>query len=387
MNKRAIILVMDSVGIGALPDAAAYGDAGSNTLGNIATALGGLRLPCLAGLGLGHIGTFLGVEPAPAPTAAFGKMTERSTGKDTTTGHWEMAGILQEKPFPTYPQGFPASLLQEIRRISGRDILGNIASSGTAIIQALGEEHLATGALIVYTSADSVLQIAAHEDVVPLPKLYDICLKVRQLMQGEHAVARVIARPFVGKPGAFVRTAGRHDYSLKPPAGHLLQKITAAGLPVAAIGKIRDIFAGDGVGKSYAAADNVMIMQQTCRAMDEVDAGLIWANFVDFDMLYGHRNNVLGYGRALESFDAMLPDCLGKRRPKDLIFITADHGADPTTPSTDHSREYVPLLALGGKPADLDCRTTFADLGATVAQWLGVGPLALGQSMLPEMGL
>jgi len=387
MTRRAIILLMDSVGIGALPDAAVYGDVGSNTLAHTAAALDGFHLPCLESLGLGNIGSFPGVKAMASPLAAYGKMTERSAGKDTTTGHWEMAGILQEKPFPTYPQGFPDSLLNEIRRISGREILGNMAASGTTIIQALGEEHLKTGALILYTSADSVLQIAAHEDVVPLPELYEICREVRDLMQGEHAVARVIARPFTGKPGAFVRTSGRHDYSLRPPAGHLLQKITAAGLPVAAVGKIWDIFAGDGIGKSYTATDNAMVMAKTCQAMEDLDAGLIWANFVDFDMLYGHRNDAVGYGKALEAFDAMLPDCLSKRRPEDLIFITADHGADPTTKSTDHSREYVPLFILGGKPVNLGCRETFADLGATVAQWLGTEMLSLGRSMLPEIGL
>ncbi len=385
MKKRAIILLMDSVGIGELPDADRYGDQGSNTLVHTASALGGLYMPHMATLGLGNILPIPGVPASKQPLAAWGRMAEVAPGKDTTSGHWEIAGCRLTQPFPTYPQGFPPEIIQALEQATGRGVLGNCAASGTEIIQRLGEEHLKTGKLIVYTSADSVMQIAAHNDVVPLEELYAVCEKARGIMTGPHAVARVIARPFIGTPGNFTRTKDRHDYSILPPAGHLLEKADAAGYTVAGVGKIRDIFAGSGVNRHYAAAGNPQIIAATLKAMAEVEQGILWTNLVDFDMLYGHRNDVQGYGRALEELDRMLPQILDALRPDDLLFITADHGADPTTPSTDHSREYVPLLVYGGKAVDLGTRQTFADLGATIAQYLELPPLAIGTSMLPQI--
>lgn len=384
-NKRVILIVLDSVGAGEAPDAAAYGDVGSNTLGNIAAAVGGLRLPNLQRLGLGNILPLLGVPPVAEPAGAFGRMQEVSCGKDTTAGHWELAGTPLLRPLPTYPHGFPAELLAEFERQIGRGTLGNIPASGTVIIEQLGEEHLRTGWPIVYTSADSVFQIAAHEEIIPLPQLYEMCEISRRLLVGEHGVGRVIARPFVGQPGSFKRTANRRDFSLLPPAGNLLEAVQAAGLPVVSIGKIHDIFAEQHLDFSYPTKDNSDGMQTILDAVAKHPAGLIWANLVDFDMQFGHRNDVAGYAAALEAFDAWLPQLLAQLQPADLLLITADHGNDPTTSSTDHSREYVPVLAAGAPVAggrDLGIRPSFADLGATAAEYLGAGKLPAGESFL-----
>ena len=377
-NRRVILIVLDSVGAGEAPDAAAYGDVGSNTLGNIAAAMGGLHLPNLQQLGLGNILPLVGVPAVAEPSGAFGRMQEISCGKDTTAGHWELAGTPLLNPLPTYPHGFPAELLAEFERQIGRGALGNIPASGTVIIEQLGEEHLRTGKPIVYTSADSVFQIAAHEEIIPLPQLYEMCQIARRLLVGEHGVGRVIARPFVGQPGSFKRTANRRDFSLPPPAGNLLETVQAAGLPVVAIGKIHDIFADRHIDFSYPTKDNADGMQTILTTMAKHPTGLIWANLVDFDMQFGHRNDVAGYAAALEAFDAWLPQLLAQLQPADLLLITADHGNDPTTSSTDHSREYVPVLASGAMVAggrDLGIRPSFADLGATAADYLGAGIL------------
>lgn len=388
-NRRVILIVLDSVGAGEAPDAAAYGDVGSNTLGNIAAAMGGLHLPNLQQLGLGNILPLAGVPAVAEPAGAFGRMQEISCGKDTTAGHWELAGTPLLNPLPTYPQGFPAELLAEFERQIGRGTLGNIPASGTVIIEQLGEEHLRTGKPIVYTSADSVFQIAAHEEIIPLPQLYEMCQIARRLLVGEHGVGRVIARPFVGQPGSFKRTANRRDFSLPPSAGNLLETVQAAGLPVVAIGKIHDIFADRHIDFSYPTKDNADGMQTILATMAKHPTGLIWANLVDFDMQFGHRNDVAGYAAALEAFDAWLPQLLAQLQPADLLLITADHGNDPTTSSTDHSREYVPVLASGAMVAggrDLGIRPSFADLGATAADYLGAGKLPAlpaGNSFLP----
>lgn len=388
-NRRVILIVLDSVGAGEAPDAAAYGDVGSNTLGNIAAAMGGLHLPNLQKLGLGNILPLVGVPAVAEPSGAFGRMQEISCGKDTTAGHWELAGTPLLNPLPTYPHGFPAELLAEFERQIGRGALGNIPASGTVIIEQLGEEHLRTGKPIVYTSADSVFQIAAHEEIIPLPQLYEMCQIARRLLVGEHGVGRVIARPFVGQPGSFKRTANRRDFSLPPPAGNLLETVQAAGLPVVAIGKIHDIFADRHIDFSYPTKDNADGMQTILATMAKHSTGLIWANLVDFDMQFGHRNDVAGYAAALEAFDAWLPQLLAQLQPADLLLITADHGNDPTTSSTDHSREYVPVLASGAMVAggrDLGIRPSFADLGATAADYLGAGKLPAlpaGNSFLP----
>lgn len=393
-EKRVILIVLDSVGAGEAPDAAAYGDAGSNTLGNIAAALGGLSLPNLQSMGLGNILPLAGVEPLAAEklaAAAFGKMQEVSCGKDTTAGHWELAGTPLLRPLPTYPNGFPTDLIAEFERQIGRRTLGNVVASGTVIIQELGEEHMRTGWPIVYTSADSVFQIAAHEQVIPPEQLYEMCGVARRLLVGEHGVGRVIARPFVGEPGGFSRTERRRDFSLLPPSGNLLAAVQAAGLPVVAIGKIHDIFADQNIDFSYPTANNADGMAKIMAALDKHSAGLIWANLVDFDMLYGHRNDVAGYGAALQAFDAWLPQLWSALRPDDLLLITADHGNDPTTPSTDHSREYVPVMAMAQKAArrgvNLGVRSCFADLGATAAEYLGAAELPAGRSFLADMGL
>lgn len=385
-KERVILMILDSAGIGALPDAKLYGDEGSNTLGNLARAVGGLNLPCLAKLGLGNITEIAGVDAAKAPLAAYGRMAEKSFGKDTTTGHWEIAGIILERPFPTYPEGFPSHLIKEFEDKIGTKVIGNKAASGTEIIKELGEEHLKTGYPIVYTSADSVFQIAAHEKIIPLEKLYQICAIARKLLTGEHGVGRVIARPFDGKPGEFFRTPGRHDYSLPPPPGTMLDLIKEAGQEVIAIGKITDIFAGQGITRSLKTKDNREGINSTQTAMKEAENGLIFTNLVDFDMHYGHRNDAAGYARALEEFDLSLPKIMSAMKEKDLLVITADHGTDPTTGSTDHSREYVPLLIFGSLVRGgiaLGTRSSFADLGATIVDYLGAGNLKTGESMLP----
>jgi len=383
---RVIWIVLDSVGIGEMPDAAAYGDVGSDTLGNIAKQRP-LRLPNLCRLGLANIRPFAGLKSASAPEGAFGRCTLASPGKDTTTGHWEMAGIHLEKPFPVYLNGFPPEVMEAFEREIGRGTLGNCAASGTEIIKQLGEEHVRTGKPIVYTSADSVFQIAAHEDVIALDEQYRICQIARDLLRGKHEVGRVIARPFVGEAGSFTRTANRHDYAVPPPQGMLLDQLSASGVTVASIGKISDVYLGRGIATSVKTKTNAEGMQRTLEAIHGVSAGLIFVNLVDFDMLYGHRNDVEGYARALEEVDQWTPLAESALRPNDLLIFTADHGCDPTTPSTDHSREYVPLLATGPavrRGVNLGTRATLADIGQTVAQNFGTS-IAKGESFLQQI--
>lgn len=384
---RAIVLVLDSVGVGELPDADAYGDEGSDTLGNIARAVP-LSLPNLAALGLGALVTAPGIERVPAPAGAFAKLAEASPGKDSVTGHWELMGLVLDRPFPLYPDGFPPDVMEEFERRIGRGTLGNKAASGTVIIDELGAEHVRTGRPIVYTSADSVFQIAAHEEVIPLPELYRMCEIAFEIVSVGRGVGRVIARPFVGVPGAFRRTANRHDYARTPTGDTLLDRLTAAGVTVAAIGKVRDLFAGRGITRSTSTTSDAHGVDVLLDEMGRDDAGLVFANLVDFDVQYGHRNDPAGYAANLERFDALLPRILGALRAGDLLVITADHGNDPTTPSTDHSREYVPMLAAGaavGAGRDLGVRRTFADLGQTLAEAFGVPRLAHGTSFLREL--
>jgi phosphopentomutase len=387
--ERVIIIVLDSLGVGALPDASLYGDEGSNTLANIGKATGGLNVPLLQSFGLGCLTVVEGV-PCPEKTlAAFGKMAERSPGKDTTTGHWEMMGLILDKPFPLFPDGFPPAIIEPFEQLAGRRVLGNIRASGTEIIDRLGGEHLRTGYPIVYTSADSVFQIAAHEEVVPLAKLYDWCEGARRLLSGDFAVGRVIARPFTGVPGNFRRTANRRDYSLPPPRQTVLDMLTDAGHEVVGIGKIPDIFAGRGITVSLHTESNDDGMSRLQAALSQFPRGLLFTNLVDFDMVYGHRNDAAGYGHALERFDAQLALVLSVMTEQDILFIVADHGCDPTFPHTDHTREYVPLLAIGNKvrPQSLGARATFADLGATVACLLKIARPAAGTSFCCEMEL
>ncbi len=383
--RRAIVIVLDSVGIGELPDAAAYGDQGSDTLGNIARAMP-LRVPTLASLGLGRLVPPLA--PAGEPRGAYGRMAEASAGKDSVTGHWEMMGIVLDRPFPTFPRGFPPALIAEFERRIARGTLGNVVASGTEVIDRLGAEHMATGRPIVYTSADSVFQIAAHEDVIPIAEQYRICEIAFDLAARGLGIGRIIARPFVGAPGRFTRTANRHDYAVEPVGRTLLDLLTDASVPVVAIGKIKDLFAGRGIGRAVPTASDGEGMDRVGEAMGDTDRGLIFANLVDFDTKFGHRNDVAGYAANLEHFDARLADLLPRLRPTDVLVVTADHGNDPTTPSTDHSREHVPVLLAGAavrRGADLGTRRTFADLGQTLAANFGVGPLAHGTSFLEEI--
>ena len=386
MFRRVIWIVLDSVGIGAMPDAADYGDQASDTLGNI-SRLRGLKLPNLARLGLGNIKPLTGIPPAARPDGAFGRCTLASPGKDTTTGHWEMVGIHLTHPFPLYPHGFPAEILTEFERRIGRHSIGNKAASGTEIIEELGEEHIASGSPIVYTSADSVFQVAAHEQVIPLPELYRICQTAREILRGPHEVGRVIARPFVGTPGNFTRTPNRHDYAVPPPVGMLLDQLENRNVTVHAIGKISDVFLGRGIRRSDHTKNNSDGMTKTLHALEETTEGLIFVNLVDFDQQYGHRNDVEGYGAALEQFDAWVPELGRLLGPEDLAIFTADHGCDPTTASTDHSREYVPLVVHGPKVragVNLGLRTTLSDIGQTVAANFGAH-LVKGVSFLPEI--
>lgn len=383
MARRAIILVLDGVGIGEAPDAAAYGDVGSHTLGNLARAVGGLQVPNLERAGLGHIAPLVGVAAVESPTAAWGLLEPRSAGKDSTTGHWEIAGVHLARPFPTYPQGFPAALVEEFARRTGRRVLGNVVASGTAVLETYGEAHQRTGDWIVYTSADSVFQVAAHEAVVPLEELYAACETARAMLVAPHDISRVIARPFVGVPGAWRRTANRRDLAIAPPAETLLDALAAAGIPRTGVGKVDDLFARRGLEGGHTAdnADGVARILEWLRGGPD---GLLFANLVDFDQLFGHRNDVPGFHGALRAFDAALPQLIAALRQDDLLFITADHGNDPTTPSTDHARECVPVLALGGAvvPGPIGRRSTFSDLGATVAEWLGVPFRGCGTSFL-----
>jgi phosphopentomutase len=386
--KRVILLVMDSVGCGELPDAASYGDTGADTLGNTSRKVGGMTLPHLQGLGIGNLTTILGVPPVASPRGAFGKMVEASAGKDTTTGHWEIAGLRVEKAFATFPDGFPAEILQPFVKKTGRGVIGNKPASGTVILDELGDEHVKTGDLIVYTSGDSVFQIAAHEDVVPLEELYRCCRIAREILD-EHYVGRVIARPFVGTgKGNYKRTYNRKDFSMVPPAATVLDAIAGKGIPVVGLGKIEDIYAGRGITEGVHTEGNLDGMKKTLEVMGRVDTGLIFNNLVDFDMLYGHRNNPEGYYGCLQEFDRLLPELEAALRPGDLVMITADHGNDPTTVSTDHTREYVPLLAFGPacKPGrELGIRATFSDVGATLAEVFGVAAPVHGRSFLRDM--
>jgi phosphopentomutase len=395
---RAIVIVLDSVGIGALPDAAAYGDEGSDTLGHIASAVP-LAVPTLRALGLGRVAA-LGPGPGdvedPAPgrrtssslPTAVGRMAEASAGKDSVTGHWEMMGVVLDRPFPVFPDGFPREILHDFSRQTLRGVLGNKAASGTAIIDELGAEHVKTGKWIVYTSADSVFQIAAHEEIVPVPELYRACDVAYRLAGEGLGVGRVIARPFVGEPGRFKRTANRRDFALPPAGETLLDRLKAASRPVVAIGKIEDLFAGRGISTAIHTASDEEGMDRLLGQMASVQDGLIFTNLVDFDTQYGHRNDIAGYAQNLERFDVRLAELLPRLRIDDLLVVTADHGNDPATPSTDHSREYVPVIAAGATVrgnTDLGTRPTFADLGQTLADLFGVGALAHGTSFLHEI--
>jgi len=386
MFRRVVWIVLDSVGIGEMPDAEAYGDKGSDTLGNIARRRR-LELPNFCRLGLANIKPLEGLTPDPAPLGAYGRAALASPGKDTTTGHWEMAGIHLAKPFPLYPRGFPREIMDEFENRIGRSTLGNKAASGTEIIKELGEEHMRTGSPIIYTSADSVFQVAAHEEVISLFELYKICEIARGILRGPYEVGRVIARPFTGQPGAFTRTANRHDYAVPPPKGMLLDRLAERGVEIFSVGKIFDVFLGRGIRDTEKTKDNADGMRKTLDAMETVDDGLIFVNLVDFDQLYGHRNDVEGYARALEAVDAWLPGFEDKLRDDDLAILTADHGCDPTTPSTDHSREYVPILAYGKRAhagVDLGLRSTLSDLGQTVAENFGTR-IEKGESFFPRL--
>lgn len=368
--NRVIVIVLDSAGIGEAPDAASFGDVGSHTFGNIAQAVGGLNLPNMEAMGLGNIAILDGVKPQLEPTAAYGKMAEVSAGKDTTAGHWEIAGIHLLKPFPVYPNGFPAEVMDEFAKQTGRGWLGNTPASGTVIIDELGKEHLETGKLIVYTSGDSVFQIAAHEEIVPVDELYKYCKMARAILRGKHEVSRVIARPFIGEPGNFTRTPNRHDFSVTPPEPTVLDNLKDAGLMVYAIGKINDIFVGQGITGAISTKSNKDGIDKTIEAIGtRPERGLIFTNLVDFDAKFGHRNNPQGYADALAEFDKNLPAIVDALNDDDMLVITADHGNDPTFPGTDHTREHVPVLIAGAavQPVNIGVRSTFADLAATIA--------------------
>jgi phosphopentomutase len=382
-RRRAILLVLDGVGCGAAPDTAAYGDAGSDTIGNVARAVGGLDLPTLARLGLGHIAPILGVEPVAHPIGAWGALLPQSSGKDSTTGHWELAGLHLPTPFPTYPQGFPPGVIDAFARATGRPVIANCVASGTAVIAYFAERQRETGAWIVYTSADSVFQVAAHEQWIPLEELYRACEIARGLLVAPHDVSRVIARPFVGAPGAWVRTTNRRDYSIQPPGVTLLDALAEAGIPRSGVGKVDDLFAGRGIASRHTA-DNADGVAAILEWLNSAPRGFCFANLVDFDQLFGHRNDVRGFQGALEAFDRALPSLLAALQEDDLLFITADHGNDPTTLSTDHARERVPLLVAGAhvRGGSVGVRDTFADVGATVAEWFGLTWRGGGTSFL-----
>lgn len=386
MSKRAIIIILDGVGIGAAPDAADYGDVGSDTLGNLSRAVGGFELPNLERAGLGNIAPLAGVTRVDAPAGAWGIMVPHSAGKDSTTGHWEIAGVQLVRPFPTYPNGFPSSLLQAFAASTGRGVIGNVTGSGTAIIDQFGPEHERTGKWILYTSADSVFQVAAHEGVVPLSELYSACEIARAMLVAPNDVSRVIARPFVGSAGAYSRTKNRRDFSILPPRETLLDALAVAGIPRTGVGKVDDLFAGRGITSQHTAsnADGIVCIRTW---IEKAQSGLLFGNLVDFDQQFGHRNDIPGFYQALREFDAALPSLLSALREDDLLFITADHGNDPTTPSTDHARECVPLLALGPRVSAVTIgrRETFADLGATIAEWFSVSFAGPGTSFLPRL--
>lgn len=373
--KRAIIIVLDGVGVGEMPDAHLYSDEGSDTLGSIIRGTPGFRLPNLEKLGLANIDGLEYFDRGEEVIGCYGKMAEKSPGKDTTTGHWELGGIILDRPFPVYPSGFPREIMDMFTEKTSMETLGNIQASGTIIIEQLGKDHLKTGYPIVYTSADSVFQIAAHEEVIPVERLYELCLAAREILTGEHAVGRVIARPFTGEIGSFRRTAKRRDFSLVPFEDTILDYIQKAGMPVIGVGKISDIFAKKGIDASYPTTGNPHGIMTTIRLINEETSGLIFTNLVDFDMHFGHRNDVKGFADALMEFDRELPHIISSLKRNDILFITADHGCDPGTPSTDHSREYVPLLVYGKsikKGVNLGIRNTFADVPATIAQYLEI---------------
>ena len=382
---RAFLIVLDGVGVGALPDAADYGDVGSHTLLHVAEAVGGLDLPRLEALGLGRLLALPGVRAIADPRGAWGRMAERSKGKDSTSGHWEMSGLVLERAFPVYPHGFPLPLLDRWSERIERGWIGNVAASGTTIIERMGAEHQRSGKLIVYTSADSVFQVAAHESTVPVEKLYEACRAARAMLLGEHAVGRVIARPFTGEPGAYRRTERRRDFSLEPPDATLLDRLSERGHPVITVGKVDQLFAGRGVSDAIHTGSNAEgeeVLADLARRRGE---GLVFANLVDFDQQYGHRNDPAGFAQALENFDERLGEILSHLRDDEMCLVTADHGNDPTTPSTDHSREYVPLIVAGRRVragADLGTRETFADVAATLAELFGVKAPASGTSFL-----
>jgi phosphopentomutase len=390
---KVLLLVCDSFGVGAAPDAGAYGDEGTDTLGNTARAVGGLRAPNLGALGLGLLTDIVGVEPRAAPGTAHGKLTERSAGNDTTTGHWEICGLVLDRPFPTYPDGFPPEVIEPFEREVGAEVLGNRPASGTEIIAELGEEHIRTGRPIVYTSGDSVFQIATHKEVVPLEKLYEWCRAARGILHGEHRVGRVIARPFVGEPGDFTRTHERRDFSVEPPGPTYLDRIKDSGIAVLGVGKIPDIFADHGLTESTHSESNDHGVDLSVGYLEREDPVLVVTNLVDFDTKYGHRNDPRGYARCVEEFDRRLPDLIEAVGRDGLLFLTGDHGCDPTDESTDHTREHTPVLVAGGglgeaDPKDLGVRETFADLGATVADLFGVSPDGLaGTSLVRDLGL
>ena len=394
MTRRAIIIVLDGVGAGAARDAADYGDAGSNTLANVAEAIGGVELPNLETMGLGRALSMRGMSSDIPPRAAWGIMHPASPGKDSTTGHWEIAGLHLEHPFPTYPDGFPQSVIDEFSRITGRPVAGNVAGSGTAMIDRYAAVHASTGAWIVYTSADSVFQVAAHESIVPLTELYAACKAARAILKAPHNVSRVIARPFVGEPGAYRRTPNRRDFSIEPLGETLLDALEQAGIDRQGVGKVDDLFAGRGISSHHTAdnRDGIARIQAWIGGSGNPDvshSGFLFANLVDFDQLFGHRNDIAGFYGALRQFDAALPDLLAGLRDGDLLAITADHGNDPTTPSTDHARECVPVLVTAGgrgvKAVSLGQRETFSDLGATIAEWFGLSFRGRGTSFLQEI--
>ncbi|KRQ86812.1 Phosphopentomutase [Caloramator mitchellensis] len=388
MINRVILMVMDSVGIGELPDAHLYNDQGSDTIGNISKAIGGLNLPNLQLLGLGNIDGIKGIPPVESPNGSYGKALEMSKGKDTTTGHWEIAGLILDKPFPTYPNGFPAEIIQEFEKRIGTRTLGNKPASGTAIIEELGDEHVKTGYPIVYTSADSVFQIAAHEEVIPLDRLYEMCRIAREMLVGEHNVGRVIARPFVGTSGNYKRTSNRRDFALIPHKKTVLNYIQEKGMDVCAVGKIEDIYAEYGITKAVHTKNNMDGVDKTLEYIKEDIRGLIFTNLVDFDMVFGHRNDANGYANALREFDARIPEIINAMKDDDVLIITADHGCDPTTESTDHSREYIPIIIYGKKVksgVNIGVRKTFADIGKTIADMLNIDADIAGESFANEI--
>jgi phosphopentomutase len=381
------LIVLDSVGVGELPDAHQFGDVGSNTLGHIAEATPGFDLPNLRAMGLGQLPDAR-LQPVAAPTGAFGRAAEQSRGKDTITGHWEIAGLVPEMVFPYFQEGFPKEIIDQFEALIGTKTIGNYPASGTVIIEELGAEHMRTGHPIVYTSSDSVFQIAMHEDVIPVLKQYEICEKARALLQGDWAVGRVIARPFIGQPGSFTRTANRHDFALDPPTDTVLDYITEAGQMVLGVGKIMDIFNGKGISANKKSKDNQEGIDNTLEWMKLGKPGLIFTNLVDFDMHFGHRRDVAGYANCLREFDGRLPEIVAAMQPDDVLILTADHGNDPTFKGTDHTREYIPVLVYGqavAAGADLGTRATFADIGASILDMLGVAGETAGQSFWPQI--